>query len=127
MKTIRQLQHENLSKDIFADGKVIPLSKFDWLIQKQAKQENTTELALKEQVRAYIREAKTREAIEAVSSWAYENNKETVINATAQLSSQLSQLNNDNNSGFVINEEANVQRNRLNNSILSFLDEWVKR
>ena len=40
LRTIRKLQHEKRGGDIYENGELIPLSKFDWLIQKQEVKEH---------------------------------------------------------------------------------------
>ena len=126
LKTIRKLQHENRWEDIYADGKVIPLSKFDWLIQKQEKNENMTHQELKNQVQTLIGKARTHDAMVLIEQWAHENNQTTLKNDVVILKGKQAALARQQNLGAMDYAEFSREQVKLNTGVLSLFDDLVE-
>ena len=122
LRTIRKLQHENRREDIYTHGNIIYLKEFNWLITKQKIDSSMALEELKNQVRALISKAKTKDAMDLIAIWAHENNQEQLKDDINLLKGELTTLNRNTTLGLVSHSDAVTQQNQLNNKVLSLVN-----
>ena len=77
---------------------------------------------LKEDVRYLVGQAQTEEAIKKIITWATENHQKKLEHEAILLMGRLNGLNREKRIGILPNNEAQIQQNRINVSILASLD-----
>lgn len=122
LRTIRKLQHENSRGDIYENGELIPLSKFDWLTQKIEIHSIMDLKELKNTVHGFIAKAKTKEAMEAVATWAHANNREPLKSDINQLKGELIALDRQETLGLLSFQEVSQEKAKLNNRLLNLMN-----
>jgi TIR domain/Effector-associated domain 11 len=120
LRKIYNAKHQN-RKEIDNDkGQYTPLSKFYWLTQKI---KNTMAFKkLKEQALNLISKAKTKETLDAIATWAYENSNEQLKSDITLLKGTLSELDRKKRLGLISNSDETLMQNQLNDQVLGVLN-----
>lgn len=121
LRTIRKLQHEKSRGDIYENGELIPLSKFDWLTQKIKTEENMTLEQLKEKAHDLIGKAKTEEAINTIALWAHENDLAQTKTEITLLKNAWTKLQREQRLGKMSFSESSIGESKINDSVLDLL------
>ncbi len=122
LRTIRNLQHENRRGDIYDKGALIPLTHFDWLIEKPKIETTMTLEELKAKVQSFISKAKTKEAMEAMATWAHEQNQEQLKSDITLLQGDFTDLSREKTLGLLNNSEAGTRQNQLNYKVMNLVN-----
>jgi TIR domain/Effector-associated domain 11 len=120
---IQLLESCQLSKSLINyNNKLIPFSNFDQLIEKPKINIQMTLKELKEKVHDHIKNARTKEAMDDIGTWAHEHNQEQLKRDLTLLIGDYSQFKKDDILGYKSPSETDAKRNQLNNRVLNLLD-----
>lgn len=105
-----------------ADGKTIDKSEYKWLTQKIETEPIMDLKGLKNTVHGFIAKAKTKEAMEAVATWAHANNREPLKSDINQLKGELVALDRQETLGLLSFQEVSREKAKLNHRLMNLMN-----
>jgi GTPase SAR1 family protein len=122
LRKIRILQSQNRKEIDNDEGQYAPLSIFDWLTQKIEIKDIMDLTKLKETVLNFIGKAKTKEAMEAVATYAHANNQAQLNSDISLLKGDLAALSRQQTLGMMDFKDHAIETAKLNNRLMNMLN-----